>query len=374
MREQSEREAAFARATTSATSGSQTVCETGSQTVCETGSQTVCEMGSETVCEMGSETVCDTGRRPAIRSAPPMTESTFGPTRLVRAASLSAPGRELYLKLEHELPTGSFKVRGAVHSLRVNLARRDVGEVVAASTGNHGAAVAYAGRLLGVPATIFLPASPNPVKAARIRELGATLVETGSDLSAAIDAARAYAASKHAFFLHDAEDADIPDGTAQIGREIVEQLPAAGAIYVPMGDTALIRGVAAGAKSLQPRIRIIGVVAANAPAYYLSWTSGTTIGTASANTIADGLAVNRPLPPNVDAIRRLVDEVMQVSEAEMLGAIARLHDGEQITAEPAGAAATAAWLKEREAAPISVALVTGQNIAPDISQRVGIRG
>jgi len=63
-----------------------------------------------------------------------------------------------------------------------------------------------------------------------------------------------------------------------------------------------------------------------------------------------------------------------VSEAEMLGAIARLHDGEQITAEPAGAAATAAWLKEREAAPISVALVTGQNIAPDISQRVGIRG
>jgi threonine dehydratase len=303
----------------------------------------------------------------------PLAETRFGPTRLERAVSMSAPGRELYLKLEHELPTGSFKVRGAVHALSVNLARRAVGEVVAASTGNHGAAVAYAGRLLGVPATIFLPASPNPVKAARIRELGATLVESGIDLSAAIDAARAYAASKRAFLLHDAEDPDIPDGTAQIGREIVEQLPAAGAIYVPMGDTALVRGVAAGAKQLQPRIRIIGVVAANAPAYYLSWQSGTPVGTESANTIADGLAVNRPLQPNVAAIRRLVDEVIQVSEAEMLAAIARLQTGEQITAEPAGAAATAAWLKQPAPASIAVAVVTGQNIAPDISQRVGIR-
>jgi threonine dehydratase len=298
-----------------------------------------------------------------------MPERRFGATRLERAASLSQPGRDLYLKLEQELPTGSFKVRGAVHSLSASLARREVREVVAASTGNHGAAVAYAGRLLGVPATIFLPTSPNPVKAARIRELGATLVEIGIDLSAAIDAARVYAASRSGtFFLDDAEDPDIPEGTAEIGREIIEQLPSAGAIYVPMGDTALIRGVASAAKALRPSIRIVGVAAASAPAYYLSWQSGTPVETETANTIADGLAVSRPLQTNVTAIRRLVDEVVLVSEDEMLEAIAKLHSGEQVTAEPAGAAATAAWLKHRDSVPASVALVTGGNIAPDVME------
>jgi threonine dehydratase len=142
-----------------------------------------------------------------------VSDRHFGPTRLLRAAKLIMPGRDVYLKLESELPTGSFKVRGAVHSLSVNLAKGGIREVVAASTGNHGTAVAYAGRLLGVPATIFLPTNPNPVKAARIRDLGARLVETGKDLSAAIDAAREHACSRsRAFFLHEAEDPDIPAG------------------------------------------------------------------------------------------------------------------------------------------------------------------
>src|SRR5712692_8747998 len=122
------------------------------------------------------------------------------PTPLARAASLCRPGRDVYLKIETGLPTGSFKVRGAIYSLSVNAARRTVREVVAASTGNHGAAVAYAGRLLGIPATIFLPANPNPVKAARIRELGARIVEGGAvDLAAAIDAAYAYCEPGTAF-------------------------------------------------------------------------------------------------------------------------------------------------------------------------------
>jgi threonine dehydratase len=300
-----------------------------------------------------------------------MPARRFGPTRLERATSLSEQGRDLYLKLECELPTGSFKVRGAVHSLSANLARRAIHGVVAASTGNHGAAVAYAGHLLGVPATIFLPSNPNPIKAARIRELDATLVETGIDLSAAIDAARQFAAARRdMFFLHDAEDPDIPAGTAEIGREIVEQLSSVEAIYVPMGDTALVRGVASAVKSLRPSIRIVGVAAENAPAYYLSWQSGAPVETESANTIADGLAVRRPLGPNVSDIRRLVDELVLVSEQEMLEAIARLLAGERVTAEPAGAAATAAWVKRCDSARLSVALVTGGNIAPDVLETV----
>ena len=287
------------------------------------------------------------------------------PTPLVPAPSLSA-GSDTDLKNETVLPTGSFKVRGALHSLRVNVARRSIGEVVAASTGNHGAAVAWAAKAAGCRATIFLPAHPNPVKADRIRGLDARIVESGADLSAAIDAAYQYAAKTGAFFLHDAADPDVPDGTATIGAEILAQQPAVDRIYVPMGDTALIRGVAAAVKRVRPAARIVGVVAANAPAYLLSWREGHVVETDTAATIADGLAVRRPLAGNVMAIRQLVDEVQSVTEEEMLGAIRHLRRHEQITAEPAGAAATAAYLKDPPASGSTVLLVTGGNIAPEI--------
>lgn len=292
----------------------------------------------------------------------------FDCTPLVRADSLSTPDRDVHLKIETGLPTGSFKVRGAIYALSVNVARHAIREVVAASTGNHGAAVAFAGGALGVPARIFLPNNPNPVKAARIRDLGATIVEAGTDLSAAIDAAHDYAAKSDAFFLHDAENADIPIGTATIGAEIVEQLPAVAAVYVPMGDTALIRGVASAVKHLRPSVTIVGAVAGEAPAYYLSWKAGSVVETASANTIADGLAVRRPLALNVSAIRQLVDEVELISEQELADAIALLHAREGVVAEPAGAAATAALLKHRGRSGTSVALVTGCNIAPDLER------
>jgi threonine dehydratase len=267
----------------------------------------------------------------------------------------------VYLKNETVQPTGSFKVRGAIYALSVNVARCAIREVIAASTGNHGAAVAFAGRLLGVPARIFLPDRPNPVKAARIRDQGATIVEAGVDLSAAIDAARDYALQTGAFFLDDAAHPDVPLGPATIGAEIVEQLPSVTAVYVPMGDTALIRGVASALKRHRSAMTIVGVVAAQAPAYYLSWRAGTVVETESANTIADGLAVRRPLAPNVVAIRELVDDVVTVTEQEMIDAMALLESKDGIVAEPAGAAATAALLKQAERAGSIVALVTGRN-------------
>ena len=294
------------------------------------------------------------------------------PTPLTRAASLSTRSRDVYLKNETVLPTGSFKVRGAQASLKANLARGPIGEVTAASTGNHGAAVAWAAREAGIRATIFVPSYPNPVKAARIRTLGARLVEGGADLSAAIDAAYEHAQRTGAFFLHDAADPDVPSGTALIGAEIVTQQPAVGRIFVPMGDTALIRGIASAVKGVKPAIKIIGVVAANAPAYLLSWRDGRVVETSSADTIADGLAVRRPLAENVAAIRRLVDEVRSVGEGELLVAIRHLHEREGIIAEPAGAAATAAYMSDRDAPAATVILVTGGNIAPDVASCTGI--
>ena len=306
----------------------------------------------------------------------------FGPTPLVPAPSLSSARREVFLKIETGLPTGSFKARGAIYSLSINAARRPISEVVAASTGNHGAAVAYAGKHLGIPAAIFLPANPNPVKAARIRELGARIVEGGADLAAAIDAAADYctqpSGESDRFFLHDATDADVPVGAGTIGAEIVEQLPGVDAIYVPMGDTALIRGVASAVKRFKPSVRIVGVAARNAPAYELGWRNGDAIETASADTIADGLAVRRALALNVTAIRAVVDDVRLVDDEDMLDAMTWLIAREHVGAEPAGAAATAAYLKEWRAGStgggsVAVVLVTGCNTAPQVAAVIDAR-
>jgi threonine dehydratase len=111
------------------------------------------------------------------------------------------------------------------------------------------------------------------------------------------------------------------------------------------------------------------VVAANAPAYLLSWRDGRAVETSSAETIADGLAVRRPLAENVAAIRALVDDVRSVAEEALLAAIRHLRDHEGIIAEPAGAAATAAYMSDRDAPAVTVLLVTGGNIAPDVATR-----
>ena len=313
----------------------------------------------------------------AVQEARALLARHLPVTRLVEAPSLSRRARSnVWLKLESDLPTGSFKPRGALYALSVNLARRKTREVVASSTGNHGAAVAYAAHRLGVPATIFLPENPNPVKRQRIAELGARIVETGTgcDLAAAFQAASDYARTEGVFFLNDATDPDLPAGPATIACEILQQLPETSAIYVPMGDTALIRGVAAAAKHLSPTIKIIGVQAERAPAYYLSWKQGRPVTTETCDTIADGLATRTPDAENVVAIRELVDDVRLVSEHQMLAAIRHLLLQEHVVAEPAGAAATAALLQAgAPTGSIIVVLVTGANVIPEVLQRAVCR-
>jgi threonine dehydratase len=200
-----------------------------------------------------------------------------------------------------------------------------------------------------------------------IAELGAKIVEEGSDLSIAAQRASAYSQAHDLYFLNDATDPDVPAGAATVALEIFEQLPSADSIVVPIGDTALIRGVAAAAKSLSPAVRVIGVQAEQAPAYYLSWKQGKVVSTETASTIADGLATRTPEADNVRAIRELVDDIVLVSEDEMLAAVRHLVMEEHVIAEPAGAAATAALIHNRfQCGRHTVLLVTGANISPDV--------
>ena len=300
------------------------------------------------------------------------------PTRLVQAERLARDSdTRIYLKLETDLPTASFKPRGAIYALMKNVERRGNGGerpirgVVAASTGNHGSAVAYAARLANLPATIFLPSSPNPIKRARIVALGATVKEIEWKPESLGNAAAAFAREHDYYFLDDGVDVLVPVGTATIAAEILDELPEPDVILVPMGDTALIRGVASEAKRRHPAVRIVGVQAAQAPSYVRSWQEGRVVAMETCDTIADGLATYLPLESNVRAIRELVDDVCLVSEDEMMHAIGTLLYDEHIVAEPAGAATTAAYLQNSPAygGQTIVLVVSGSNIPRELLRK-----
>jgi threonine dehydratase len=308
---------------------------------------------------------------PAIREAQALLAKYFPATPLMKAPSLSS-NAEVHLKLETALPTGSFKPRGALYALAKNLERKKIEEVTASSTGNHGAATAFAARTLGVRATIFLPENANPVKRKKIEDLGASVVCRGSiDLADAFVAASEYSCRPGIYFLNDATDPDLPAGPGTIGLELTEQLANISAVFVPMGDTALIRGIGSALKQLSPQTRVVGVQAEQAPSYVLSWRAGKAVPTETCDTCADGLATRTPEAPNVVAIRQVVDDVVLVSEQQMLDAIHHLYRKENVLTEPAGAAATAAYLANPVAGRIAL-LVTGANISHEVRQQAGI--
>ncbi len=283
------------------------------------------------------------------------------PTPLVLAPLLSErAGARVYCKLEAVLPTGSFKFRGAVYALSRRQASAPISEVVAASTGNHGAAVAQAAALLGVAATIFLPLLSHPVKRARIEALGARILASGDDIVAARCEASAYALRHAAYLLDDATDADVPIGAGTIADEVLDEVDSPDVIFVPVGDSALIRGVGAVMNARRPQCRVYGVQASSAPSYVLSWRAGHVVTTDHCRTIADGLATRAPVASNVRAIRRLVHEMLLVTEQEISDAVIHLQrDG--LHAEPSAAAAVAALLQTARSfeGRTAVVLLTG---------------
>ena len=296
----------------------------------------------------------------------------LSPTRLVPATSLeSATGAHVSLKLEIENPTGTFKVRGALNAVHRLLQEKLIDGIVTSSTGNHGAAIAFAAREMNIRARIYLPENPNPVKRGRIAKLGAEIVEVGRDLEESRLHAAKFSNEIGWPLIVDVDEPWIAAGAATIACEILEQAPATDAIIVPVGDSNLIRGVAFAAKQIRPSIHIIGVQAERAPAYYHSWKVRRALHTESADTIADGLATRTTTQRNVEQLNSLVDDIRLVSDEEMLRAISHLLFNEHTVAEPAGAAATAALLKSGSelAGKNVVLLVSGANVAPDILRR-----
>jgi threonine dehydratase len=258
----------------------------------------------------------------------------------------------VYLKREDVHELGAFKWRGALPTLE-----RWGTDVVTASTGNHGAATAWAARRLGVRATVFVPEGSSSTKLALLRGLDAELHEVAGDFDEAKDAARVFADERGIPFFEDGAEPTQLDGYGRIGEEIVEQLgrpPAA--VAVPVGNGALLAGVG---RALGPGVRRVGVAAEAAPVMAESWRARRVVEDDRCATIADGLAVRVAIPIAVDWLLGSADELLTVSEHALKSGVAELWK-EGIRAEPSAAAALAA-LPQVPERPV-VLVVTGRNI------------
>ena len=282
-----------------------------------------------------------------IKAAAKEIEGEVMRTPLVAAPRLSELlGCELYLKLENQQYTGSFKDRGALNKLKSLTAEQAKYGVIAMSAGNHAQGVAHHARRLGIPAVIVMPEFAPFTKVERTRELGARVVLLGDTLDASAVAAREIADEENLTFVHPYDDPKIVAGQGTIGFEMLEDQPELDTIVVPIGGGGIISGIAIAAKSVKPEIEIIGVEAELFPSMYQAVNE--LAPSAGGQTLADGIAVKNPGALTRPIIEELVADILLVDEAQIETAVHVLVEQQNIVAEGAGAAGVAALMKEKE--------------------------
>jgi threonine dehydratase len=251
--------------------------------------------------------------------------------------------QDLFLKLESLQVTGSFKARGAVNRV-LGLGEAAGPGIVTASGGNHGLAVAYAGRAVGVEATVYLPSHTPAAKAAQIERWGARVLRAGSDWDDAHEAATAHARRHGLAYVHPFADVDVVAGQGTIALEVLAEAPEIDLLMVAIGGGGLIAGVAAAAKLVSPGVRVIGVEPEGAPTLRESVRAGAVIELEAIHTRAGTLAPRRSDALNFALVARFVDELVLVSDDEMRDAARFLLSEAGLGAELSGAAALAAVL------------------------------
>jgi threonine dehydratase len=282
-----------------------------------------------------------------IREAADVIDPVFRDTPQFLPETLSERlGVNVVLKVECINPIRSFKGRGTDYLMH-RIGNQPNG-FVCASAGNFGQGMAYAARKRGQRLTVFAAVTANPLKVSRIRSLGAEVVLTGADFDAAKAAAKERAGETGALYVEDGLLPEIAEGAGTIALELTRMVETLDAIYVPLGNGSLINGIGTWFRQLSPATRVVGVCAEEAPSMELSWRAGKPVSTDLAATIADGIAVRVPIPEALVAMRATVDEVMLVSDEEILDAMKMLFVETGLVVEPAGAAGLAAVAKRRK--------------------------
>ena len=270
-------------------------------------------------------------------------------TPLVKSPILSKRlGFEAYVKCENLQPIGAFKVRGGVNLISKLSEEEKRRGVITASTGNHGQSIAYAASLFGVKAIVAVPETSNPNKVEAIKNFGAHVEFRGSDFDEARLWVEEEAKRKGYRYIHSANEPLLVAGVGTLYLEIMEDLPEVEAIITPIGGGSGAAAACVVAKSINPKVKIIGVQAEKAPAVYLSWKNKKFTETKSAETFADGLATRVPFKLTLDIINKHIDNILLVSEDEMKKAVLILLETIHQLAEGAGAASTAAAFKLRK--------------------------
>ena len=253
-------------------------------------------------------------------------------------------GMDLWVKAENLQRTGSFKIRGAMNALSLLPDARRRAGVVAASAGNHAQGVALAASTLGITSTVFMPAAAPLPKVSATRSYGADVRLGGADLGEAVDAAQAFVAETGAHFVHPYDDRDIIAGQGTLGLELIDQMPGAATVVIPVGGGGLAAGSAMAIKAISPSTRIVGVEAAAAATYVASRSAGSPTPVTPTFTLADGIAVTRPSPLVFGHLEAYVDDLVTVDDDQMTSAVALLLERAKFLVEPSGAAGLAAVL------------------------------
>ena len=282
---------------------------------------------------------------------------------------------EIFCKLDNLQRTGSFKERGARNALAQLSPEQQKRGVIAASAGNHAQALAYQGKLLGIPATVVMPQYAPLIKVNSCQKLGADVVLHGKDFAEAKAHACEIAAEKGLAYIDGYDDPAIIAGQGTMGLEIVEQVPDFDAILVPVGGGGLIAGVSLAVKTLRPKV--IAVEAENAASFSAALEAGRPTKVTLHPTLADGLAIPQAGANAFEIAHRLVDLAVTVTEEQIAIAILRLVELEKNVVEGAAATPLAACLsgKLKEfAGKKCVLLLCGGNIDPNVLSRVIERG
>ena len=282
----------------------------------------------------------------------------------------------VYLKLENLQRTGSFKLRGAYNKIyNLTPEQRECG-VIASSAGNHAQGVALAAAEFGIKSTVVMPETAPLSKITATKSYGAEVVLHGYVYDDAFTKALEIQNQTGAVFIHPFDDPYIIAGQGTIALEILEELPDADAILVPVGGGGLLAGIAAAAKAINPNIEIIGVEAANAPSMKVSIEKGEVSSLSSAFTFADGIAVKTPGRLTFEIAKRYVDQFITVEEDEIANATLLLLERFKLVAEGAGATPMAAVLSQRlkMSGKKVVAVISGGNIDVNLLSRIVDRG
>ncbi|SDI46470.1 threonine ammonia-lyase [Natribacillus halophilus] len=250
-------------------------------------------------------------------------------------------GTQVFIKAEHLQKTGSFKIRGATN--RVTLAKEaGATHLLAASSGNHGQAVAYIARTLGLPATIVVPEDANPAKLAAIRDYGSDIIPFGTTSKERIEHAKALEEKMNATIIPPYDDDDIIAGQGTVGLEILSQVRQPSTVVVPIGGGGLIAGVATAIKSINPAVKVVGVEPQEANGAFLSREAGERVSIKASTSVADGLRSSTPGQLTFPLIETYVDDVVLVSEDDIRDAFTFYLSRMKQVVEPSGAVSLAA--------------------------------